>query len=64
MNKIKLYFEESWTELVQKVSWPTWAELQSSAIIVMVASIIIALMIFAMDISFSGLLGVFYNTFA
>ncbi len=64
MNKIKLYFEESWIELVQKVSWPTWAELQSSAIIVMVASIIIAMMIFTMDVSFSGLLGIFYNMFA
>ena len=61
MGKIKLYFEESWNELFQKVSWPTWAELQSSAIIVMVASLFIAVIIFAMDMSFSAALGVFYN---
>ena len=64
MNKIKTYFEESWTELFTKVSWPTWSELQSSTLIVMVASLIIALMIFAMDISFSGLMGMFYQMFS
>ena len=64
MNKVRLYLEESWAELFQKVSWPTWAELQSSAMIVMVASFIIAIVIFVMDISFSGLMGVFYQMFS
>lgn len=35
--------------MTKKVTWPTWDKLQSSAIVVMVASVIIALMIFAMD---------------
>jgi preprotein translocase subunit SecE len=52
MNKIKLYIEESYQELFHKVSWPTWPELQSSAIIVMVASGIIALIVLGMDSSF------------
>ena len=39
--KLKLYFEEAYNELVHKVSWPTWKELQNSAFIVMVASFII-----------------------
>jgi preprotein translocase subunit SecE len=52
MNKIKLYIEESYQELFTKVSWPTWPELQSSAIIVMVASGIIALIVLGMDSSF------------
>jgi preprotein translocase subunit SecE len=52
MNKLKVYFQESYQELVHKVSWPTWPELQSSAIIVMVASVIIALIVLAMDSSF------------
>jgi preprotein translocase subunit SecE len=50
------------------VSWPTFKELQSSAVVVAVASIIIALIVFAMDIVFGvqsggwkGLLGNFYN---
>ena len=52
MNKLKVYFQESYQELVHKVTWPTWPELQSSAIIVMVASVIIALIVLAMDSSF------------
>jgi preprotein translocase subunit SecE len=52
MNKIKLYIEESYQELFHKVSWPTWPELQSSALIVMVASGIIALIVLGMDSSF------------
>lgn len=52
MNKLKVYFQESYQELVHKVTWPTWPELQSSALIVMVASVIIALIVLAMDSSF------------
>lgn len=61
MNKIKLYFEEAFTELVHKVTWPTWNELQASAIVVMVASLIIALLIFAMDSAFSFTMKQIYN---
>lgn len=63
MSKVKVYFEETYNELVHKVSWPTWNELQSSAIIVMVASLIIALIIYAMDKTFSEIMQVFYNMF-
>ena len=49
MSKIGTYFSETKNELVNKVSWPTWPELQSSAIVVMVSSIIIALIVFGMD---------------
>jgi preprotein translocase subunit SecE len=59
--KIQSYFKESYTELVHKVSWPTWSELQSSAIVVMVASLIIALIVFAMDISFENILKLIYG---
>ena len=63
MDKIKLYFEETYNELVHKVSWPSWKELQGSAIVVMIASVIIALIVFAMDKSFAEILGMFYNLF-
>lgn len=63
MTKIKNYFEESYNELVHKVSWPSWKELQSSAILVMVSSLIIALIIYLMDKSFSEILRLFYNEF-
>ncbi len=60
---IKSYVKESYNELVHKVSWPTWKELQSSAIIVMIASIIIALVIFLVDLIFENLLTFIYSLF-
>jgi len=63
MSKIKTYFEESYNELMHKVTWPTWSDLQSSAILVMVSSVIIALVIFAMDITFSNSMELFYDLF-
>lgn len=63
MKKIKAYINEAYDELVNKVSWPAWKELQSSAIVVSVASLIIALIIYAMDMSFSSLLNAFYGMF-
>ena len=61
--KIKLYFEEAYNELVHKVSWPTWKELQNSAFIVMVASVIIAIVIFLMDFFFRNLMEFVYRIF-
>jgi len=61
--KIKSYFQDAYNELMHKVSWPTWKELQSSAIVVMIASMIIALVIFAMDYSFENLMGLIYSMF-
>lgn len=61
MSKIGTYFEETTNELVNKVSWPTWTELQGSALVVMVASIIIALVVFAMDSAFAKLMELAYQ---
>ena len=63
MEKIRVYFRESYDELVNKVSWPPWSELQGSAIVVMVASLIIAILIFGMDIVFQSVMKFFYNLF-
>lgn len=63
MAKVGTYIQESVDELLNKVSWPTWSELQSSAIIVMVASIIFALVIYVMDTSFSNLMKFIYDLF-
>ena len=59
--KIVDYVKESYTELKEKVSWPTWKELRSSVIVVSIASLIIALVVFLMDISFKNLLELFYQ---
>ncbi|MDM1294821.1 preprotein translocase subunit SecE [Sphingobacterium sp. N143] len=49
MAKVLDFFKDSYVEITEKVTWPTWSQLQSSAVIVLVASLIIALVIFAMD---------------
>jgi preprotein translocase subunit SecE len=61
--KIRTYFEETWNELMHKVSWPTWSELQNSAVIVMVGTIVIAIMIFVMDLSFRNIMEMIYSLF-
>jgi preprotein translocase subunit SecE len=58
------YIKESYIELTQKVTWPTWRELQNSAVLVVVASIIIALVIFGMDWVISYVLRHFYSSLA
>lgn len=63
MAKIGTYIQESVDELFNKVSWPTWAELQSSSVVVMIASIIFALVIFAMDSTFSRVMKIVYGLF-
>ncbi len=49
-NKIVNYVKESYDELMNKVSWPSWSELQNSAIVVSIASLIIAVVVFGIDI--------------
>jgi preprotein translocase subunit SecE len=62
MNKITVYFKEAYDELMNKVSWPSWEELQESAVVVLVASLIIALVVLAMDQASSQLLKIVYKT--
>lgn len=63
MSRIRAYFEDTRNELMNKVSWPSWKELQDSAIIVMIASLIIAAIVFAMDKVFSWSLEFIYGMF-
>lgn len=58
---MKTYVKESYNELVHKVTWPTFSSLQSSAILVMVASAIISLVILAMDLSFENIMKAIYD---
>ncbi|MDG1097966.1 MAG: preprotein translocase subunit SecE [Bacteroidia bacterium] len=63
MSRITAYFRDIKDELVNKVSWPTWEELTESTIIVLVASIIFALIIWLMDTLFGYGLSWFYDLF-
>ena len=56
------YVKESYNELVNKVTWPTFPQLQSSTIVVMVASVIFAIVVLAMDLTFENLMAVIYKT--
>ena len=62
-NKVTNYLQDTYTELVHKVSWPSWADLQSSSIVVLIASLIIAVVVFAMDFSFQSLFEFLYKIF-
>ncbi len=61
MSKVGTYIKESYKELTQKVSWPSWAQLQSSAAVVMVATVVIAALVFVMDLAFKNLMTGIYR---
>ncbi len=55
------YIKDSYKELVEKVSWPSFAQLQSSTIVVMVASLIFAIIVLVMDVSFETIMQGIYK---
>lgn len=61
--KFIIYLQEAYDELIHKVTWPTWKELQSSALVVMVASLIISLLVFVMDLFFRNVMDFVYGLF-
>ena len=61
MNKVINYIKESYNELVHKVSWTTQQELTSSTVVVMTASLIMAIVLFAIDFSFKSIVHFFYD---
>jgi preprotein translocase subunit SecE len=63
MEKVKTYIVESWDEIKNKVTWSKYNELQSSAVLVLVASAIFALVIGAIDWVFKTGIGWFYREF-
>ncbi len=62
--KLINYIKNSYTELVNKVSWTSMKELRSLAITVMVASLIIALVVLAMDWAFESIMKLVYQVLA
>lgn len=63
MEKVKNYILESVDEIRNKVTWPKFAELQGSAILVLVASLIFAVIIGLIDLGFKNVLTWFYREF-
>lgn len=63
MNKIGTHFRDSYRELIEKVTWPTWNQLQQSTVIVIVATLLITAMVWVMDIASENLLKLIYSFF-
>lgn len=61
MRKFINYLKESFTELTKKVTWPTWDKLQSSALLVLVATVIVAAVLFVVDFAFEHLMTAIYT---
>lgn len=63
MKDLVLYLKDAYSEFAQKATWPTLTTLQKSTVIVIVASAIFSLVIFAMDKSISTILEFIYSIF-
>ena len=61
MNKIGAYFKDSFKELTEKVTWPTWPQLQQSTMIVLAATIVITFIVLGMDFVAGNGLKFVYN---
>jgi preprotein translocase subunit SecE len=49
MNSMVKYFNDSYKELINKVSWPTWTQLEMTAVSVILSTIVLSLLLFGMD---------------
>jgi preprotein translocase subunit SecE len=61
MRKFINYLKESYVELTKKTTWPNWEKLQSSAFLVMVATIILAAALWIIDYAFQHLMTLIYT---
>ena len=63
MNKISAYLKDSYHELMEKVTWPTWQQLQQSTTIVLIATLIITALVWVMDYASNSILKFVYSLF-
>ena len=63
MNKVASYFKESYKELMEKVTWPNWEQLQQSTMIVLAATLLITAVVALMDFGINGVLKFVYSLF-
>ena len=61
MRKFINYCKESFVELTKKTTWPTWEKLQSSAILVLVTTVILAVLLWVVDFAFQHLMTLIYT---
>ncbi len=63
MNKVVELFQASYREVTEHITWPKFSELQSSSWLVLVASLIFALLVGAIDFVFKTGLDYYYSSF-
>jgi len=63
MNKFSAYLRDSYKELVEKVTWPSWDQLQQSTMIVLGATLFITALVWVMDFVANGSLKFIYSLF-
>jgi preprotein translocase subunit SecE len=63
MEKVKKYINDTVEEMRYKVSWPSFADLQKSAVLVLVGSMVFAVIVGAMDYVYDKGLTMFYDQF-
>lgn len=61
LESVASYCKESYNELVHKVTWPTVSELSNSAVVVLTASLVIALVVFLIDLGFENIMTFIYE---
>lgn len=62
MKKLTTFIKDSYSEITHRVTWPKFSELQGSAILVLVASLVFSLLVGFMDVSFENLLKLIYRS--
>ncbi|HRI25510.1 MAG TPA: preprotein translocase subunit SecE [Ferruginibacter sp.] len=63
MNKFTAYLRDSYKELIHKVSWPNWDQLQQSTMIVLGTTLIITAMVWVMDFVSNNGMKLIYSLF-
>ncbi|PQJ11529.1 preprotein translocase subunit SecE [Flavipsychrobacter stenotrophus] len=64
MSKLGNYIQEAYDELLHKVSWPSWDELQQTTMIVLVALLMVTGIVWGMDFGIKAVLTFIYNLLA
>ena len=59
--KLINYFKLAYTELREKTTWPTRRELTNSAVVVLIASLLIAIVVWVMDFGFENIMSLIYK---
>lgn len=61
MGKFGSYIQAAYDELVHKVTWPSWDELQQTTIIVLVSLVLLTLLILGMDFASEKVMTMLYS---